>query len=183
MYYKKYDGDRIYLSPLNIDDVQLYTRWMNDETLTSGLSNCKFLFNDLNEREWIENAMRKGDYNFAVIRKSDNLPIGIYGLEVKDQVSRRYHVGGHIGDYENRGQGYGTEALKLISKFAFEILNAKTLFSGVFAFNKASLRHIEKAGYTICGHFRNAYYYNGVYHDEVCIEMTREDYYQNKKES
>lgn len=178
MYYNKYEGERIYLSPLSLEDSSLYTKWVNDESLSSGLSNAKFIFNDINEKDWVENALRSGAYNLAVIRKQDNRPIGIYGLEVKDQVSRRYHCGGFIGEKQDRGQGYGSEALRLITKFAFDILNAKTLFSGVFAFNQASLSHIKKAGYTVCGTFRNAYYYNGCYHDEYCIEITREDFYK-----
>lgn len=181
MYYKKYEGERIYLSPINVEDYQTYTRWINDETLSSGLGNFKFNFTELSEKDWLENSSKKGEHNFAIIRKEDNKLIGSYGLEVKDNTSRRMHIGGFIGDIENRGKGYGTEALKLITKFAFEILNAETLYSGIFSFNEASIKSAQKAGYSIAGKYRNAYFYNGKFHDEYCVEITKEDYLKNKK--
>ena len=106
--------------------------------------------------------------------------IGSYGLIIKDNVSRRIHIGCFIGDKEDRGKGYGTEALKLLSKYCFEILNAESLYSGIFEFNEASLKAAKKAGYSVAGKYRNAYYYGGRFYDEYCIEMIREDYEKNK---
>ncbi len=176
MYYNKYESDRIYLSPMCVDDYQTYTRWINDETLSSGLGNFKFNITELNEKEWIENVCKKGEHHFSVIRKEDNKLLGTYALSIKDNVSRRMHVGGFIGEKNERGKGYGTEALKLITKFAFEILNAETIFSGIFSFNEASIKSAKKAGYSVAGKYRNAYFYNGKFHDEICIEITKEDY-------
>lgn len=181
MYYKKYESERLYLSPICVDDYQTYTRWINDETLSSGIGNFKQNITELNEKEWLEKSSKEGNYDFSIIRKEDNKLIGSYGLEIKDNVSRRMHVGGFIGEISDRGKGYGTEALKLITKFAFEILNAESLYSGIFAFNEASIKSAQKAGYSIAGKYRNAYYYNGKFHDEIFIEIIREDYYKNKK--
>jgi RimJ/RimL family protein N-acetyltransferase len=180
MYYKKYESERIYLSPMSADDYQTYTKWINDETLSSGLGNFKSNITELSEKEWIENTCRKGEYNFSIIRKEDNMLLGTYGLEEEDKVSRRFHVGGFIGEIEERGKGYGTEALKLITKFAFEILNAETLFSGIYSFNEASVKSAKKAGYSIAGRYRNAYFYNGQFHDKICVEITKEDYLKSK---
>ncbi len=180
MHYKKYEGERIYLSPMSIDDCQLYTKWLNDETLASGIGNFKFNINELGEKEWIENSCKKGEHGYSIIRKSDDKLIGAYGLELKDAISRRYHVGGFIGEINDRGKGYGTEALKLITKYAFEILNAETIYSGIYSFNEGSIKSAKKAGYSMCGKYRNAYYYNGNYHDKICIEITKEDFLNNK---
>ena len=183
MYYKKYESDRIYLAPVTVDDYETFTRWINDETLAKGIGNFKQCITENKEKEWLENASQSENHNFLIIRKSDNKLIGSYGLEIKDSVSRRFHIGGFIGDIEDRGKGYGTEALKLITKFAFEILNAKTIYSGIYSFNEASLKAAKKAGYTIAGKYRDAYFYNGEFYDEYCIEITKEDYFKNKKEN
>src|SRR5574344_290110 len=181
MYYKKYESERIYLSPMCVDDYQIYTRWINDETLSSGLGSFKFNCSELGEKEWIENVCKEGKQNYSIIRKEGNKLLGTYGLDIKDNVSRRIHVGGFIGDIEDRGKGYGTEALKLITKYEFEILNDEKVFSGIFSFNEASLKSAKKAGYTIVGRYRNAYFYNGKFYDEICIEITKEDYLKSKK--
>lgn len=176
MYYKKYESERIYLSPISIDDYQIYTKWINDETLSRGLGNFKLNITELNGKDWIEKVCKNGEHHYSIIRKEDNKLLGTYGLEQKDIVSRRFHVAGFIGEIDEHGKGYGTEALKLITKFAFEILNAETLFSGIFSFNQASVKSAQKAGYSIAGKYRNAYFYNGVYYDEICVEITKEDY-------
>lgn len=179
MYYKKYESERIYLSVIDPNDYKTFTRWINDESLARGLGNFKFNFTEQDEKEYLENSNKNGTLTFAIIRKEDNKLLGSYGLEIKDNVSRRIHVGGFIGDKEDRGKGYGTEALKLISKYCFEILNAESLYSEIFSFNEASLKAAKKAGYTVIGKYRNAYYYEGKFHDEYCVEMIKEDYYKN----
>ena len=181
MYYKKYEGERIYLSPMSLEDYKTYTAWVNDETLARGLGNFKMLISEENEKSWISSQDRDGIYSFAVIDKKTNKLLGNYGLEVSDQVSRRFHIGGFIGEKENRGKGYGTEALMLVTKFAFEILNANSLYSGIFSFNEASLKSAKKAGYKEAGRYREAYFYNGEFHDEILIEIIRKDYENIKK--
>ncbi len=181
MYYKKYEGDRIYLSPMCVDDYQTYTKWINDETLSSGLGNFKLNTTELSEKEWLEKECKNGEQNFSIIRKEDNKLIGNYGLEIRDNVSRRMHVGGFIGEIEDRGKGYGTEALKLITKFAFKILNAESIFCEIFSFNEASIKSAKKAGYSIIGEYRNAYFYNGKFYNNICLEIIKEDYNKNKE--
>ena len=178
MYYKKYEGENIYLSPMNAEDYKTYTKWINDETLASGLGSFRNNFNEMNEKDWLEKSLKDGNHGYAIIRKADDKLLGSYGLELRSDTARRYHIGGFIGEKEERGKGYGTEALKLMTKYAFEILNAETLFSGVYEFNTASVKSAEKAGYKVAGKFRNAYYYKGKYHDEIMVEITRDDFYR-----
>ncbi len=181
MYYNKYESERVYLSPMNAEDYKIFTKWINDETLARGVGNFAKNITELSEKEWLENICRKGEHNYSIIRKEDNVLLGTYSLEIKNEVSRRFHVGGFIGEPSERSKGYGTESLKLITKYAFEILNAETVFSGIYGFNEASLKSAKKAGYTVAGKYRNSVYYNGKYHDEYMIEITREDYYNNKE--
>lgn len=180
MYYKKYESERLYLSPICIDDYQKYTKWMNDETLASGLGNFYFYLSETSEKDWIESVNKKGSNDFAIIRKEDNKIIGNYGLEMDNDVSKRFHVGGYIGEITDRGKGYGTEALKLITKYAFEVLNAHTVFSGIYSFNISSLKAAIKAGYNEAGRYREAYFYNGVYNDTILVEITKNDYLASK---
>ncbi|MDD4298704.1 MAG: GNAT family protein, partial [Bacilli bacterium] len=180
MYYKKYESKNLYLSPMCVEDYKTYTRWVNDESLASGLGNFSINMTEEKEKEWLEYTNKKNEYNFAVIRKNDDKLLGNYGLEMKNEVSRRYHIGGFICEKDERGKGYGTEALELITKFAFEIINAETLFSTIFSFNEASLKSAIKAGYNEAGRYRKAYFYKGEYHDEICIEITKGDYLKTK---
>ena len=68
MYYKKYEGDRIYLSPIDSNDYQTFTRWINDETLARGLGNFKFNFTEQDEKEYLENSNKNGNITFAIVK-------------------------------------------------------------------------------------------------------------------
>ena len=37
MYFKKLEGKRVYLSPMTLDDVNDYTKWMNDRKVTDNI--------------------------------------------------------------------------------------------------------------------------------------------------
>ncbi|MFI3307395.1 MAG: GNAT family protein [Mycoplasmatota bacterium] len=178
MYYKKYVGKNIYLSPMCNEDYKIFTKWVNDETLASGVGNFAKTITEDGERTWLDAMCKSGSHTYSIIRINDNALLGNYSLEIRNNVANRYHVGGLIGEINERNKGYGTEALKLITKYAFDVLNAQSVFSGIYSFNQASLKSAIKAGYKIAGKYRNAYYYNGTYHDEFLIEITREDFYK-----
>ncbi len=113
MYYKKYVGERIYLSPMCADDYQTYTKWVNDETLARGVGNFGCNITELSEKEWIENVCKSGSHNYSIVRLEDDVLLGTYSLEVRNSIAGRYHVGGFIGEIDERSKGYGTEAFKI----------------------------------------------------------------------
>lgn len=53
-YFKKLKGKRIYLSPINIEDVETYTEWLNDLDVTISLGNPGFLYGLEKEKEALE---------------------------------------------------------------------------------------------------------------------------------
>ncbi len=178
MYYRKYVGERIYFSPINKEDYQLYTKWLNDEKISRGTNQVHKIITEDFEKEWISHAYEKGRYQFAVVNKSNDEPIGIYGLELKNDMSKQYFFVGFIGEDDYRGIGVGTEALKLLTNFAFDILNAHTLYTTIYSYNISSLKSVVKAGYKKCGILREAIYYGNCYYDEYIFEMTRDEYFK-----
>ncbi len=119
MYYRKYESENLYLSPMLATDYKTYTKWLNDETLASCIGRFNMNITEEYEQQFIEKCNQKAKLAFSVIRKSDDVLIGHCGLEEKDEISHRYVVGGYIGEKEERGKGYGTEMLKLITRYAF----------------------------------------------------------------
>jgi RimJ/RimL family protein N-acetyltransferase len=83
-----------------------------------------------------------------------------------------------IGDEKNRSKGYGTEAIRLGIKYGFEVLNLNNIELKVYDFNERALNTYKKAGFKEYGRRRQAYYLNGKYHDVICMDILREEYYE-----
>ena len=96
---------------------------------------------------------------------------GIIGLVKQSDVYRlTAEVGYWIGE-PYWGRGIATEAVKLIVKYGFEKLDLVRIYTGVFDFNKASQRVLEKAGFKLEAVFKNSVIKNNKIYDEYryCI--------------
>ncbi|MFP4461794.1 MAG: GNAT family N-acetyltransferase, partial [Thermotogota bacterium] len=78
-YFKKLKGKRIYLSPINIEDVEQYTEWLNDLDVTIALGNPGVLYGREKEKEAVERMIKDGN-DFAIITNDEDHLIGNCGL-------------------------------------------------------------------------------------------------------
>jgi RimJ/RimL family protein N-acetyltransferase len=179
MRYKKFEGERLYFSPLDINDLQTFTKWINDETLSRGLGNYANNFSELAEKDFLEKACKDTNrYQFSVIRKDDDSIIGTYDLHNVYLIHGFAEVGGFIGDISDRNKGYGTEALRMICDYGFNVLRLNSLVGYVFSFNHASQKHLQKVGFKKVGEVAQRYFYNGKYHSEFIYQITRDEFYK-----
>lgn len=66
MYFKKLLGERCYLSPLNLQDYEIYTKWINDIDVSLGVTFVSVLMTPEQEKEILEKLSRV-EYNFAIV--------------------------------------------------------------------------------------------------------------------
>ena len=59
-YFKKLVGDRIYLSPKGVseEELQKFTKWMNDFNVTDYTGRSEQITTLLGERQWLENCSK-----------------------------------------------------------------------------------------------------------------------------
>jgi len=90
--------------------------------------------------------------------------VGIVGTYIGDERAR---VAGlyYLVLPEYQGNGYATEAARLLTGFAFVDLNAQKIAATVIASNAASERVLEKLGFQQEGRRRNQMYKDGKYRD------------------
>ena len=50
-YFQKITGDRLYLSPINIEDAEQYTKWLNDPAVAVPLGHYQNLMSLPNEKK------------------------------------------------------------------------------------------------------------------------------------
>lgn len=171
-----YEGQRIYLRPLELEDEALLRRWFNDPANWSTLA--RFLpVNQQREREFIE-RLYKSTEDLAwgvVVREGDRL-IGAAGLHRIAHVNRSAEFGIIIGDRDYQSRGYGTEATRLVVQYGFEELNLNRIGLSVFSDNERGIRAYRRAGFEQEGRRRQAFFRNGGYHDELCFGLLRSDW-------
>ena len=176
-YFKKIEGERIYLSPINSEDVEKYVYWMNDRTITDNIARTTAITTFESEKEWLASTSKR-EAKLAIIKKDTDELIGNCSLMDIDRLNRKCTLGIFIGDEENRSMGYGTEALKLLLDFAFNFQNMHSVDLKVFSFNERAIKCYEKLGFKRCGTRHDAYFLNGKYHDEIEMEMLESDYFE-----
>lgn len=174
-YFKKLIGDRIYLSPRGIEDVQKYTEWMNDFNTTDYIARSAQIVNLESERKYLEKTSNEYGF-FSIVTLDNNKLIGTISIENIDYLNRTAVLGIFIGDVEYRGNGYGTEAIQLILDYGFNYLNLNNIRLDLLEFNERALACYTKCGFKEYGRRRKCAFINGTYYDIISMDILSEEF-------
>lgn len=177
-YFKKIEGERLYLSPISMEDAEIYTKWLNDFKVTDGLCLSSQLNNIESEKEWIQKTLEKGELSFAIIKKENDTLIGNISFSKVDYKNQKTEVGIFIGEEEDKNKGYGTEALKLLIKYGFEYQNFNNIMLKVFSFNEGAIKCYKKVGFKEFGRRSQTYIINNNWYDTIYMEILKNDYFK-----
>ena len=172
-------GKKIYLRPIDADDIDQFVTWLNDEEVRQYLS-IAIPFYNIREREYVDN-LYKDDSNIGlgIVIKENNKHIGNVGLHKISSIDRNAELTIFIGDKDSWSKGYGTEAIKLMVDYGFNQLNLHRIHLGVFDFNKRAERSYEKAGFKKEGTYREHIFKNGKYCDLHVMGILRSEWENN----
>lgn len=167
-------GKGVRLAPLRTEDAPLLFEWINNRDLVVLNSSYKPIHED-NHRAWFEHMRGRKDVAIFGIRRHDDRLIGSCQLLAIDPLQRTAELQIRIADGSDRGQGHGTEAVRLLLRHAFDDLDLRRVQLHVFSGNEAALRCYEKAGFIREGLLRQAAYIDGVLRDVVVMGILRDD--------
>ena len=80
-YFKKLVGENIYLSPMNVEDAEIYSKWMNDFNTTDYIGSSSNIINLVDEKNWIEKSLKESRLQFAVVDLENDKLIGNCGFD------------------------------------------------------------------------------------------------------
>ena len=178
-YFKKLIGERIYLSPINVEDAEKYVEWFCNFKMTDGIGKSSSITTIQSEIEWIENNNKNGDLNFAIVDLEKDELIGNCGIMKINHKDRCAELGIFIGDEEHRNKGIGAETLRLLLDYGFNYLNLNNIHLGVMAFNERAIACYKKVGFKEYGRRREAYFLNGKYYDHVFMDILAREFEGN----
>lgn len=169
-YFKKLIGENIYLSPRNVEDVEIFTEWLNDFETTDYLNRSHLVTTLTEEKEYLEKNANS-EATFVIVTLDTNAIIGTVSIESINHVNRTGTLGIFIGDKNSRNKGFGTEAINLILDFGFNYLNLHNIKLDLLSFNKRALACYQKCGFKEYGRRKECIYVNGKYYDEINMEI------------
>lgn len=79
-YFKRLVGEKVYLSPINVDDYPIYTKWVNNPNINKYLTIQNKLISLFNEKEILE-VLSKEEFVFAIVKCDNDELIGNVGLQ------------------------------------------------------------------------------------------------------
>ena len=104
--------------------------------------------------------------------------IGHVQLHSIDWQDRSAELGLGFARVSDRGKGYGTNALQLIVSYAFDHLGLHRLAANPVAFNSSAIRVLEKCGFQLEGHQRDAFFFGGRWYDRVVFSILEAEFRQ-----
>ena len=151
------ETDRLYVRSLVSADVtQDYVDWLNDPEVNRFLESrfSRATFADV--EQYVQSVSQDDDsYFLGIFLKSDQKHIGNIKLDAIDHYHRRGIIGLMLGDKQEWGKGYATEAIRVLTQYGLEELKLLKLSAGCYESNMGSKRAFEKVGYQIEGLLRN----------------------------
>ena len=136
-------GDRVDLHPIEESDLPFLVEAMNDPDVWRTLRS-RSPMNRQQEREWFEGLADREGVVLLVVAEGD--PVGSVGYGDVDGNWGTAEVG-YVVHPDHWGNGYATEAVTLLTGYAFDERRLEKLAAGVYAHNPASMRVLEKAGW------------------------------------
>ena len=171
-------GEKTRLVPLDkakhLDNALL---WFNDPESTTHLLIGDFPLTKLAEEAYFDRVMKecKEDVPFA-IETLEGRHIGFTALHNLQWQHRTATCGIAIGEPNLRGQGYGPDALRTLTRYSFDVLGLRLVMSEVMAENSASQRMMEKAGYREIARIPQRYWRRGDYRDALIFAQYAEEW-------
>jgi RimJ/RimL family protein N-acetyltransferase len=128
------------------------------------------------EAELEEELEEQDSITFVIYTLDGDKAIGFIGLNAISWNNRDSWVGIGIWDPEYRGKGYGTDAMRLVLRYAFTELNLHRVTLGVFEYNPRAQRSYQKAGFTLEGRVRQELNRNGQRWDGLYMGILRQEW-------
>ena len=184
-----FKGELVKLSAFDPEELaKAYTNWTRDSELQRLFdAGASRLHSAKAGTDFFEKMVKEdtpANHFFSIRKLDDNRLLGDINLDViNDWGSRDAFVGLGLGDRNDWGKGYGTDAMKIILRFAFTELNLRRVTLTVFEYNPRAIRSYEKTGFRHEGRLRGALLRDGKRWDMLYMGILAEDWMENKNDN
>jgi len=165
-------GDKINLRALESEDLDFLYELENNADIWE-ISGTVTPYSKHVLKLYLENAYRD-IYDVKQLRlcicSKDRETVGLIDLFDFDPKNRRAGIGIVVLEADKRNKGIGKEAIELLCKYAFSVLNLRQLFANVGEDNKASIHLFKKIGFEIVGVKKDWILSEGTFKNEILLQ-------------
>ncbi len=171
-------GSLISLEPARPEDIPLRRHWFADREVTR-LFTTPDVPSLAQEEESFERAAR--DESTVLWRVAlEGAAIGQAFLFNINWIDRQTLSGLWIGERDQWGKGYGSEAVRLRTAFVFEELGLDRIETSSMDVNIGMHRALERSGFRCIGTRRNRFRQDNRRHDEYIFELLRGEWLERQ---
>lgn len=171
---------RVFLRPFEKADAETYRRWRADAdpmALAGWPDRAPLSLAQVEQRiERVTAEQGKELYTFLICLLGDERPIGEALFGHLDRAHGSAELGIFIGETEEWGKGYGTDAINALVDFGFGELRLERIFLNVWTENHRARRAYEKAGFVHEGTARNDRYEGGRFTSGHVMSLLRDEW-------
>ncbi len=175
-------GKSVILRPLSLKDAPNFCFWLSDMEVTKFLGMYEAKSPSLKEeKEWIKKKQKsKKDVVFSIVADG-SIHIGTVSLIKIDKFNKKAEFGIMVGDKKYWGQGYGTEAGRLMVDYGFRKLKLNRIYLRYIAYNIRGEKSYKKIGFRPEGKSRQNIFRDSYFHDEFMMGILRSEWLKENK--
>jgi len=170
-------GKYVSLRAIEKYDLPTLMKWRNNPDMRRFFRETDEI-NSFNQDKWFESVISKNTIHkmFAIVKKDTNELMGACGLCYIDWINRSADFSIYLG-YNNLyiDKIFAIEAAQLMRDHGFNILNLHRLWAEIYFIDNEKKRFFETLSFTLDGTFREAYWYEGKWHDSLFYSLLRTD--------
>jgi RimJ/RimL family protein N-acetyltransferase len=174
-------GQKIYLRPIQAEDIELLLEGENDPGVRETLFLAQPLDSDMARERLTRFSQAKDSLVLTIVDRNTEQAIGQTAFFRIDWVSRAAIFYLAVLKPEFWAKGIGSEATSLMVDYAFETLNLNRIQLHVFAGNQAAIKIYQKVGFIQEGVLRQAMFHHGKYCDFWVMGILRSDFIKSKR--
>jgi len=176
-----FTGQLVRLTAMNSEtDAEAFARWDIDVDYLRHLDSGPQMpgtAKKVKEAIEKEQAQASGtEFEFSVRTLADDKLIGFVALDGINWQHGDTFVGIGIGDPAYRGNGYGTDAMRVMLRYGFRELNLQRISLDVFEYNERAIKSYLKAGFVIEGRQRGMLLRDGRRWDFIYMGILRDEW-------
>jgi RimJ/RimL family protein N-acetyltransferase len=169
-------GKLVNLRALEPTDIDREIEWVNDRDVTRYLV-LRYPVARGEEEGWLRNRPANSfSETVLAIDTKDGLHIGNIGLHDGQPENRKASLGIMIGNKEYWSNGYGSDAIITLLRFAFHEMNMNRVWLHVYEFNERAIACYKKVGFCAEGRLRQNFYQEGRYWDTIVMGILRSEF-------